>query len=104
MGYGLGMGGSANGGSMPSPQDILRNRMPNLYTRIQCDRFFSLNDLHRSGGRISSIGAGVVLGYGAAYISAGLWDPCFTSQGVTGLSISTGAAALCLAGLWIVTR
>jgi hypothetical protein len=90
---GLGVGHSLGGASLS----------PTVYTKLQCVRDFGLADLHRSVGRVGSIGASFSVGYGAMTISAfPLLDPryLFEESIVHGASAGVGAAALYFVGVW----
>lgn len=90
---GLGIGHSLGGASL----------RPAEYTKLQCARDFSLDDLHRSVGRIGSVGASLSVGYGLVTISAfPLSNPryLFEESIVHGASAGVGAAALYFVGIW----
>jgi len=99
-GAGLGLGGDLGGAGAPSPVDVAKNQQPNLWTQLQCDTAFSLNDLNGSSGRITSAGAGFALGYSIVYISAGTFPSLFHSQNVSGWSVGVGANASVMVGMW----
>lgn len=75
--------------------------VPN-FTAIKCAHPFSIADLHRAGGRISSAGLAVGVGYQVMFISAsnGEIGNLFDGQQLDGLSIGIELSAGVKIGLW----
>ncbi|MBY6049775.1 hypothetical protein KUV47_20285 [Vannielia litorea] len=95
-GYGLGVGGSLGGASMP---DFSTGGLS--YTDLECERAFSADDLHGSAGRLTTAGAGLSVGYGVTIITAFNWGGyMFSSQECFGGTIGVGASAITTAGMW----
>lgn len=100
LGAGLGLGGSV-GPTLAVPD--FSGRLS--YSSIRCDNAFSLVDLNNSGGRLSSIGVSVLVGYGGISISAFNISTgvLFDNAGGFCLSVgSFGAGATTFAGIWRV--
>lgn len=98
VGGGIGAGGGVGGGTLPSFED---GSIP--YGALDCEREFSMWDLHNSFGRLSSAGVALAVGIGATYISAstrqGLLFGC--EGGIGGIS-GVGASAVSFVGVWRV--
>jgi len=89
--FGLGAGGSIGGASMT----------PGSPNEITCDQPFSVYDLDMSPGRVTIAAAGLIAGYGLAYISAfNLSGPLFTSQDVSGWAAGVSLNAMTTVGYW----
>lgn len=91
-GIGLGGGvGSMMGGSLA----------PTSLSPIECERPFSVDDLHDSAGRVTYLGAGLAIGYGFMYISAFNWSgDMFRSQPAHGWGGGTGVSGITTIGAW----
>lgn len=95
-GFGLGAGGSVGGASAP---DLRTGGLS--WTQLECEKNFSADDLDGAGGRLTTAGAGLAVGYGAAIITAFGWNGFFfSSQECFGFSIGVGASAVTTAGRW----
>lgn len=95
-GYGLGVGGSLGGASMP---DFSTGGLS--WTSLECDRQFTGWDLDGCGGRLTTAGAALSVGYGVVIISAFNWGgSLFSSQECFGGAIGVGASAITTAGAW----
>jgi hypothetical protein len=97
---GLGGGGSLGGAVAPSPLDVIKNRVPELFSPLKCLRPFACDDLDWSSGAILSVGAGAMVGYSLAQISAGAVPQLFEHQDVSGWGIGMGATGVSLVGMW----
>lgn len=112
VGGGVGAGGSVGGASAPSPADIYRNKGYNPFTKLDCDQAFTANDLDKSVGRISSMGASGAYGYSITCITALknpyfaaltltlFGDSMFHSQNVGGFGVGVGANVTIFGGVW----
>jgi hypothetical protein len=100
IGAALGGGGDLGGGAGPSPDSVIHNTNPDLWTSISCTRPFSASDLDVSYGALSTLGAAGAYGYFLTGISAGLVDNLFDSQDVSGWGTGVGAVGAIMAGLW----
>ena len=95
---GLGLGGNLGGtalGESPS------------WSAIDCDRPFSLNDLHKSDGWIESVGIGVGVTFSLTRISArpiGESRFLFEDENISGLGTGAGAGLYALMGTWRFAR
>jgi len=100
IGGALGFGGSLGGGSGPSPGDFISNTYPDLWSPIKCKRPFSGDDLNWAYAALSTLGAAGAYGYALTGISAGLVDPLFDSQEVSGWGTGVGLIGAILIGVW----
>jgi hypothetical protein len=100
VGGGIGAGGSLGGGTAPSPGDFISDTPPDLWTSLQCEREFSADDLHLAYAALSNLGAAGAYGYTLMGISAGLTDPLFTDQNVSGWGTGVGISGSILVGVW----
>lgn len=75
---------------------------PASYSPIQVDTPFSLDDLHRSLGRLTMAGVAPVYGYTVMYITAatGVFSDYFASQPCHGWGFGAGATAMTTVGMW----
>ncbi|WP_420332419.1 hypothetical protein [Roseibium sp.] len=97
-GGGLGFGG--RGGSVSLPE-FGGEAAHYSYTRIDCNRIFSANDLDGCYGRLTTAGAGAGAGYGLCSISAvNMGGSLFSSQDVNGPGFTAGASAMTTMGIW----
>lgn len=101
VGGAFGFGGSLGGGVAPSPGDIVYNRHPELWASISCERSFLADDLHGAYGALSTLGISAAYGYSLTGISAGLIDPLFRDQNVSGWGTGLGVAGVMMPGLWL---
>ncbi len=111
-GGGIGAGGSIGGASAPSPADVFRNKAYSPFAKLDCDQSFTANDLDKSAGRISSIGASGAYGYSFTYITALknpylaaltltiFGDTLFHAQSVGGFGVGVGAGVNVFGGVW----
>jgi hypothetical protein len=100
IGGGLGFGGSLGGGSGPSPLDVIRNKVPDMYTPIKCLTKFSVDDLDCSSARVTAIGVAGGYGYTSMRISAGIVRQLFSSADVSGWNTGVGISGSTLVGVW----
>lgn len=98
---GVGAGGSLGGAVAPSPVDVAKNRMPELFSALKCLRSFSCDYLDWSYGGLYGVGVAGAYGYSMAKISAGLFPRLFLDQDVSGWSIGVGITAVSFRGTWI---
>jgi len=97
-GFGLGFGGSGGSISMP---EFRPGEARLSFTRIDCSRIFSGNDLDGAFGRLTAAGAGAGSGIGLCSITAlNMNGPLFNSQDVNGWSFTAGASAMTTMGNW----
>ncbi|HMO82091.1 MAG TPA: hypothetical protein PKD24_14985 [Pyrinomonadaceae bacterium] len=115
---GLGMGVGADLGKIGKSVKLLKDApkleklfdvasyasvSPNIsFEAIECDRAFSLDDLHRSPGRITMAGAAAIYGYTLMYITSatGIISANFASQPCNGWGAGFGASAMSTIGMW----
>jgi hypothetical protein len=100
IGAGVGAGGDLGGGGAPGPGDIMSNTQPDLWSPIKCIRPFSGDDLDLSYAALSTLAAAAAYGYALTGISAGLVDPLFDSQEVSGWGTGVGVVGAMMAGIW----
>lgn len=114
---GLGMGVGADFGKIGKTIKLIKNG-PTLeklfkvvaygsysgvsYGNIECDRAFSLDDLHNSPGRLTMAGAAPLYGYTLMYITSatGIISANFASQPCHGWGAGLGASAMSTVGMW----
>lgn len=106
FGYGLGIGGSVNGGTLP---DFRSGGL--RWANLECNSAFSSDDLNYSAGRLTTCGAEFAVGYGVTIITAfKLTGVFFTSQNCWWYgdrrdawqpgTIGVGASAITTFGMW----
>jgi hypothetical protein len=96
IGGGIGEGGSIGGASMP---DLSTGGLN--WSSLTCDQPFSAADLNWSGGRLSTAGAGLAVGYGVVIITAfNMSGTLFSSQNCFGGTIGVGASIMTTVGVW----
>jgi hypothetical protein len=100
LGAGVGAGGSLGGGSAPGPGDFITNSKPDLWSKIKCKRPFSGDDLDLAYAALSTLAVEGAYGYALTGISAGLIDPLFDSQDVSGWGTGVGVIGAILVGVW----
>lgn len=100
VGGGGGAGGSMGGGSGPSPVDVARNRLPNLWTSITCHREFSGDDLNWAYASLSTLAAAGAYGYALTAIRAGAIDTLFKGVNVSGWGTGVGVIGATMVGVW----
>ncbi|MGI8811158.1 MAG: hypothetical protein ACR2IH_01355 [Pyrinomonadaceae bacterium] len=98
-GVGAGVGGNASGTALPA------NIGPfGPWSSLDCDKSFSIWDLNGGWGRISTLGVGVGVQFGVAYITAAprwSWSHAyFHSQNIGGFGTGLGAGGMALIGSW----
>ena len=94
---GVGIKGSLGGASAT----------PASYTKLRCSRDFSLDNLHKSVGRIVGIGGGLAVGYGVVTISASSILPpvsLFEDTFVHGFSVGVGFQSVFFVGVWYCAK
>jgi hypothetical protein len=100
VGAGIGLGGDLGGAVAPDPSSVIHNQQPDLWAALKCERPFSANDLNWSYAAMSGINVEATYGYSLCGISAGLVDPLFTDQNVSGWNVGVGATASIMVGVW----
>lgn len=100
LSVGFGVGGSLGGGTAPSPTDVAKNRLPEIWSDLKCSRPFSLEDLNHSYGVLETIGAAGAIGYYATRISSGWATKLFNQQVTSGWGTGVGAMGAVLSGVW----
>jgi hypothetical protein len=100
IGGGFGFGGSMGGGGGPSPADVVRNHVPDMYTNIPCKMRFSVDNLDCCSGKIVSLGAAGAYGYTSVRISAGIMPTLFESVNCSGWGTGVGISGSVLVGIW----
>jgi hypothetical protein len=100
IGGGLGFGGSMGGGGGPSPADVVRNHVPDMYTSIPSKVRFSVDNLDCASGKIISLGAAGAYGYSYVSISAGMLPPLFESVNCSGWGTGVGISGSMIVGIW----
>jgi hypothetical protein len=102
IGGGFGFGGSMGGGGGPSPADVVRNHVPDMYTKIPNvgGVRWSVDNLDCASGKIVSLGAAFAYGYSLVRISAGMLPPLFESVPCSGWGTGVGANGSVLVGMW----
>lgn len=100
LSVGFGLGGSLGGGVAPSPVDVAKNRLPEIWSDVKCSRPFSLEDLNHSYGVLETIGAAGAIGYYATRISAGWATKLFDQQVTSGWGTGVGIIGAVLSGVW----
>lgn len=76
---------------------------PNIsFERIEVDKSFSLDDLHRSPGRLTMAGVAPIYGFTLMYITSatGIISANFASQPCHGWGVGFGASAMTTVGMW----
>jgi len=103
-GFGIGIGGSVGGASLPA--NLFNNLPPGAsalsFSDLACDTAFSADDLDCAPGRLTTGGVSAMVGYSVVYISAKNlpFTSLFASQSCNGLSVGVGADAMTTVGFW----
>jgi hypothetical protein len=100
IGGGFGFGGSMGGGGGPSPADVVRNHVPDMYTKLPGNVRWSVDNLDCASGKISSMGVGFAYGYSCVRISAGMFPVLFSDVNCNGWGTGFGASGSVLVGMW----
>jgi hypothetical protein len=100
LGGGFGFGGSIGGGGGPSPLDVVRNHVPDMYTSITSPVRFSVDNLDCASGKILTLGAAGAYGYTRMYISAGMFPVLFSSIDCSGWGTGVGISGTSFVGMW----
>jgi hypothetical protein len=100
IGGGFGFGGSIGSGGGPSPADVARNHVPDMYTKLPTDMRWSVDDLDCTSGKILSMGAALSYGYSIVRIGAGIMPVLFSGVDCNGWGTGFGASGYFLPGMW----
>ncbi|MEP7076032.1 MAG: hypothetical protein ABI878_09485 [Acidobacteriota bacterium] len=93
----FGYGGSIGGATAPN----FRTPGQLSYSKIKCQRSFSINDLDGTLGRITNFSASVMVGYSIVLVSAyNLSGSLFYSQWANGWGTGFGAMGVTGVGTW----
>lgn len=100
LGGGFGFGGSIGGGGGPSPADVVRNHVPDMYNKIPSKVRFSVDDLDCASGKITLMGVAAAYGYSCIRIGAGMFPVLFTDVNCNGWGTGVGYGASIFVGMW----
>lgn len=102
VGFGLGVGGSLGGASIPNASDAKRGNLSWTNVLHVDEDGFKADDLNWAKGRLTTIGASVGAGYGVMYITAftTFGGTLFRPRQLVGYVAGVGANAATTFGMW----